>query len=379
MTTSSPSYRIGIDARMLHSSHGGIGRYTRNLLERLADLDHHNQYFVFITAEDETEWPLSQPNFQPVVVDAPFYSYAEQTTFLRTLYQYRLDLVHFLNFNHPVLYRRPFVVTMHDLTVYFYPVGRSQKSRLRRAGFVWSLRHAARSAKKVIAISDHTAQDVERHLGASQAKIEIVYEGGPEPMELPFGNKAMVQEYLGIREPYFLFLSQWRPHKGMLTLMNAFAKFKAETGLPHKLVLAGKQKMLVNEVKHTLAASPVSSDILTPGMVPEALLGPLYRNATAFVMPSEYEGFGLPVLEAFAYGAPVIVAENSSLPEVAGNGGLYFPTSDVAALSERMKELVGTPGLAEELVKHGQAQLKKFSWERMAKQTHDIYLNILEK
>lgn len=372
-------YHIGLDARFFRGETGGIGRYSRELIHHLAAIDHTNQYTVFLTEADLPEWQLEQKNFKIRVVPAAHYSLAEQTKFLRILLQERCDLVHFLNFNHPILYRRPFVVTLHDLTMYFFPVGRSQKSWVRRLAFVTILKRALRSARRIIAISEYTAHDAEKQLGISHAKMEVILEGGPERRELPFGNKALVQEYLGSRQPYFLFVSQWRPHKGMNTLIEAFTIFKEKTKAPHQLVLLGNQKSASESLKQALANSPFVSDIITPGFAPDELLPSLYHNAVACVMPSEYEGFGLPVLEAFSYQTPVIVADNSSLPEVAGAGGLYFPTRDAAALADRLTEMVTTPGLAADLVAKGDQQLQKFSWDRMAKQTLQLYLSTLEK
>lgn len=372
-------YRIGIDARFFRSETGGIGRYSRELISHLAEIDQFNEYTVFLTQADLPEWELNQANFKVKVVEAIHYSVAEQTKFLRVLWAEHLDLVHFLNFNHPVLYNRPFITTLHDLTMFFYPAGKSQKSLVRRMAFKQVMRHSLAGAKKVIAISEFSASDAAKHFNVSQAKMERIYEGGPDVKELPFGNKSMVQQYMGSLEPYFLFVSQWRPHKGIITLIEAFDKFKAKTGAPHKLVLIGRQKVSQVEVKEAMARSPYFQDIITPGFAPEELLPSLYHNATAFVMPSEYEGFGLPILEAYAYQAPVIAANNSSLPEVVGKGGLLFPTKDSGALADCMTEIYNKPELALKLIAEGQKHLSKFSWGKMAEETLALYQRVLEK
>jgi len=379
MTASPSPYRIAIDARFLRKDSAGIGKYSRELLSRLAQLDTVNHYTIYLTEKDLPDWTISQPNFVPKVVPTDNYSWQEQAAYLKELVAGRYDLVHFLNFNHPLFYMRPFVTTLHDLTVYLNPIGRSQSSIARRLAFIAIMRHAVMGAKKVIAISEHTAQDAQKHLGVSHAKMEVIYEGGPEPVELPFGNKAMVQDYLGSRQPYFLFVSQWRPHKGMITLVRAFEHFKRTTGLPHQLVLAGNQKDATPELREILAASAFAHDILAPGFIPDEIKPSVYRNATAYINPSEYEGFGLPILEAFAYGAPVIAANNSSLPEIVGKAGLLFATKDESALSTLMQQIVSDQNLARELVQKGAVQLKKFSWDSMAAKTLNVYMGILEK
>ncbi|MCC2631454.1 MAG: group 1 glycosyl transferase, partial [Patescibacteria group bacterium] len=216
MTYKTTPYRIAIDARFYRTETGGIGRYSQELIKHLAALDQHNEYTVFLTAADLPEWSLVQDNFKVEVVPVPHYSLAEQTKLLRILQNGKFDLVHFLNFNHPVLYRRPFVTTLHDLTVYFAPAGRSQKSKVRRLAFLYTLKRSMMAAKKVISVSEHSARDAEKHMGIPHAKMEVIYHGGPKPVQFEFGNKAKIQEYLGTRDPYFLFVSQWRPHKGIV-------------------------------------------------------------------------------------------------------------------------------------------------------------------
>ncbi len=371
-------YHIGLDARFYRSETGGLGRYTRELIDHLAKLDTTNRYTVLLTKADLPEWTLKQANFTPEVVDIPHYSLAEQTTLTRVLNQHHFDLVHFLNFNHPIFYRRPFVTTLHDLTLYFFPAGRSKKSQARQAAFRLIFRHALTAAQKVIAISQYTAKDATKHLQIPKSKMEVIYEGGPDPQKLPKDHQTEVKEYLKTDAPYFLFVSQWRPHKGILTLIEAFNAFKSLAKSDHKLVLLGNQKVAGDEVLETLNSSPYKDDIIAPGFAPDHLLPALYHHATAFVVPSEYEGFGLPVLEAFTYKTPVIVANNSSLPEVTGNGGLYFKTRDAKGLAERMEHLVRDKVLVDDLIKNSQEQLAKFSWEKTARETLLVYKEILD-
>ena len=374
-------YRIGIDARFFRSSTGGIGRYSRELLRHIAALDHENEYIVFITEADLPEWEIDQPNMQPVVVQAPHYSLKEQTSFYRTLLSYGCDLVHFLNFNHPILYRKPFVSTLHDLTLIHFPESnaRSSKLWLRKKAFMTVMRRSVHAARKVIAISEYTAHDAERVLGASQACMEVVYEGGPDVSPLPFGNKKIVQDYLGSKAPYILFVSQWRGHKGIKTLLEAFDRLKQEYGLPHKLVLTGRQESASDSVRERIRSSPFLADIVMPGFAPDDLLPALYHNAAVFVMPSEYEGFGLPVLEAMAYGAPAVIADNSSLPEVGGEAALRFVTADAVSLSDKIQQVLSDVHFADTLRQKGFIQVQKFSWDKCARDKLKVYAQILEK
>jgi glycosyltransferase involved in cell wall biosynthesis len=166
---SSPSptnrrHRIGIDARMYRKATGGIGRYTRELLHHLLPLDPHNEYVIFLTEADLNEWDIDLPNVTPHVVTALHYTSQEQTSFARELYKQKLDLVHFLSFNHPMLYRKPFVVTLHDLTMFLFPAhGQRRTHPIKRLGFNAIFRRAMHAAKKVIAISEYSAFDAEKN------------------------------------------------------------------------------------------------------------------------------------------------------------------------------------------------------------------------
>ncbi len=373
--------RIGIDARMYRKSTGGIGRYTRELLHHLLPLDPQNDYVIFLTPADMLEWDIDLPNVVPVVLDIRHFDpIKEQTTFLRELLRQKLDLVHFLNFNHPAFYMKPFVVTLHDLTILLFPARGDKKSNLvKKIGFNGVFKRALRSAKKIIAVSEYTAHDAEKRLKIPHAKMEVIPHGGPEPLRFLPGSKDMVQKYLGSRDPYFLFVSQWRPHKGIITAIEAFERFKKDTGLPHKLVLVGNPEAASEEVRTALVNNPAASDIIAPGFVPEELLPPLLHYSVSLLIPSEYEGFGLQTLEAYANGTAVIAANNSALPEVVGDAGLLFPTRDFKVLAEHMRLLALDPEFREKLIARGDKQLRKFSWKQCAEQTLCVYQAVLEK
>jgi glycosyltransferase involved in cell wall biosynthesis len=206
-----------------------------------------------------------------------------------------------------------------------------------------------------------------------------VLEGGPELQKLEFGSKAHVHEYIGRREPYILFLSQWRPHKGIGTILDAFEQFKRETNLPHTLVLVGKQDGAASSTMRHIARLEHRHDVITPGFAPDALLPALYKYASLFVMPSEYEGFGLPVLEALAQQTPCLIANASSLPEVGGAAAHYAPARDSAAWAQQLNRLLTNDSLREAPLVHAERQVKHFSWAVMAQRTAAAYETALAR
>jgi len=368
--------RIAIDARFWRKDTAGIGRYTRELVHNLAKLDHVNQYTVILTEKDATEWDIDQPNFHTAVLPYEHYTLSEQTGFLKWLNKQNFDLVHFLNFNHPILYRKNFVVTIHDLTLFKYPADNKKRSVLRKYAFYRVFKHAVRGASKVIAISQNTLNDTTTFFGVSKNNITLIYEGGPDVDKSKYNHHAVIN-YLKTDSPYFLFVSQWRPHKGIVTLVSAFNQFKNRYKTDQKLVLLGSQKVATEEIIRKIKTSPYSKDIIIPGFAPEDLLPSLYHFSSAFIVPSEYEGFGLPVLEGYSYQTPTIVAHNSSLTEVAGEGALFFPTSDVVNLVEQMHVVTSNKDLVQKQIEYGLAQLNKFSWQKCAQETLKTYNEVL--
>jgi glycosyltransferase involved in cell wall biosynthesis len=380
-TSGATSYRIGIDARFYRTTTGGIGRYTQQLLRHLFQVDRQNQYTVFITPDDVPDWNIDLPHVSVVVTPVKHYTPAEQTAFFRMLLAMNLDLVHFLNVNHPVLYRRPFVVTLHDLTIITHPeTTRSKSGVAKRKAYEYMVKRGLRAAKRVIAVTEHTAHDAEAMVKLPHARMEVIPHGVAPAQVIEFGSKCMVYDFLGTKQPYILFVSQWRAHKGILTLVEAFERFKEmhpESG--HVLVLTGDQASAPASLRDRVASSPAVADIIAPGFVPDELLPALYAHATVFVMPSEYEGFGMPALEAMSYGCPVILANNSSQPEVGGKAARYFATRDAVGLAEQLEIVMGDAGVREQMIAAGYQQIKKFDWTKTAERTLQVYLSILER
>lgn len=389
--------KIVIDARFYRSSTAGLGRYTRALIRELIKIDHENGYTIIITPDDEKEFDedvLSlksrTSNFHKLVVQITHYTVAEQTKLLKILNQLRPDLVHFTNFNHPILYRGKFVITVHDLTVMLYPVGRMQKSIIRRLAFNKVMSHAVSASQKVIAISQATKKDLVKYLHADPKKIQVIYEGiDPDYQKLQVtpaspseagraSYKLQVLKKYNIQKPYILFVSQWRPHKGLPELIKAFAILKEKYKVPHQLVITGKPNMDFPKLISAIENSPFASDIIKSGFVPEEDLPALFTGAQAFIFPSHYEGFGLPPLEAMASGVPVISSNASCMPEILGDAAVYFDPNKPADMAEKINSVLTSDDRRQTSVKKGLEQVKKYSWGKQARETLQIYKKVLK-
>ncbi|MEK7460650.1 MAG: glycosyltransferase family 1 protein [Patescibacteria group bacterium] len=382
---------IVIDGRFLRRSTGGIGRYTQALIRELINLASPYRYTVLLRPADQADWAmLVEPlkvdtdQWQTHVVDIPHYSLAEQTKLIQVLRGLKPDLVHFTNFNHPIRWRSPFVVTIHDLTILKYPVGTRQASKVFQWAFRQTLRHAALASRQVITVSETSKNDLVGLLHLPPAKVAVTYEGVDEifqPVNLPLRGRGqrLLAEKLHLRPPYLLFVSQWRPHKGLPILIEAYDLFrKANPRLKPQLVVVGQPNADYPEILAAIKKSPYGEDIVRPGFISETDLVHLYQTAEAFVFPSLYEGFGLPPLEAMAAGTPVIASDTSCLPEILGEAARLVPANDPSALASALAEVVTNRLLWRQLRAAGLARVRQFSWRKMGQETLAIYKAALE-
>lgn len=373
------SKRIGIDARIWRSETGGLGRYARNLVTELLKIDQENEYTVIITPADEKEFTLDAPNCRSLVVDIPHYSVAEQKALPKILNEQRFDLVHFTHFNHPIFYRKPFVVTIHDLIMHLFPTGAQTRSTIRKAAYKLVMNDTKR-AKKVIVPSESTKQDLISMLQFSPENIVVTPEGSEKKFRLHSQKEieAIKQKY-NLPDRYALFVSRWEKYKGLVSLIEAY-----ESLLPKfpnlALVICGKPAHQSPEVAQLVYDKQAAGlNIITPGFISDEDLAAMYSAASVYVHPSWYEGFGIMILEAFASGVPVVTSNVSSLPEVVDTAGLLINPHKPQEIANAIERILLQPKLAEELRRRGLERLKQFSWAKMAKMTQDVYRQVLHQ
>jgi glycosyltransferase involved in cell wall biosynthesis len=267
----------------------------------------------------------------------------------------------------PLYHPEASVATVHDLGYLYFPdehgaVGR----RLRHLANRWS----AGRARRTIAVSRATRDDLIRSYGVPAERIGVVYHGH-NPAFGPPGDaeRLRVRARYGLELPYFLFVGTLQPRKNYERLLRAFDRFAAEAREPHLLVLAGARGWQADRLERALAATRSSAAVRLLGYVDDADLPGLLGGAVALVLPSLYEGFGLPALEAMACGTPVLASTTSSLPEVVGDAGLLVDPLDVDAIAGALGRLADDPALRAELAARGRARAAAFTWERAARET----------
>jgi glycosyltransferase involved in cell wall biosynthesis len=297
----------------------------------------------------------------------------EQTLLPAAAMRARVDLVHSLASTAPLWGRFRRVVTVHDLIYARFP---EAHAGIRDKGMRVLVPQAARRSHRVIADSLNTREDLVQMLGVPAAKIDVVPLGlGSVRRVAPIDEREMRARFeLGERR-VLLSLSAKRPHKNLLALIGALARIPA-AGRP-VLVLAGYPTAHETELRARVASEGLDADVRFPTWLSAEELEGLWALAQAFVFPSLYEGFGLPVLEAMARGVPVACSNASSLPEVAGDAALLFDPHDEVAIADALRRLLGDATLREQLHARGLARVKEFTWERTARLTLESYRRAL--
>lgn len=377
--------KILFDGRFLSLSHAGIGRYSCEILKNLLPLDPKQKFIVLLMRGSKLDKALSAAMFERdnpveiIEVDERHYSFGEQTTFLRLLNSLKPDLVHFPHFNHPILYRGKFVVTIHDLTLSEYAErGGFYKRRL----YKYVIARAARNSQRVLTVSEYVKKILSKEFDLEAGKVVVTYNGIDGIFKKVTSPQALKKaEKYGLNKPYILSVGQWRAHKNLLRLVDAFASIQKEPEWQEKidLVFAGKIDPKYPQLRRRVQELGLTGRVKFIGFVEDADLPIIYNNAAVFVFPSFSEGFGLPGLEAQACGVPVVASERSCLPEILGEGALYFNPENSKEMAKKIKTVLEDKKIRESIVLKGEQNTKRFSWRNSAQKTLEVYREILYK
>ena len=360
--------KIGIDARLYGTKHRGLGRYVKHLVDGLALTDSHNQYVIFLTSDNFDEFTIQSPNVKKVLLNARWYSFKEQYLVQWIIKKENLDLMHFPHFNVPFNFTGRYIVTIHDLIIDHFPDSRATtlphwQYRLKLFLYKGMVRRAVKRAVTIIVPSEFVRQDLANIYHVPLAKIVKIHEGG----DLENNQPATGLDRLKISKPFLLYVGAAYPHKNLERLVKVFQKI--EPVGRYQLVLAGLEDIFYRR----LATSFKTDDIILTGYLSDAELAALYQRALIFIFPSLYEGFGLPPLEAQAYGLPVVAADCSALPEVLGRGALYFNPESEAEMAEKIKSVLEDQKVRQDLIRQGQINRQRFSWQKMVLETIKLY------
>ena len=374
---------IAIDYTPAYDQGGGIGRLVRELITALAHEDSQTPYRLFVAGASRSKLPLPPgPNFtwHPIPLSAEWMARLWQRARLPLPVNWLtgpIDLYHATDFVLPPVGRGvKTILTVHDLS--FIRVPETAAPNL-RAYLNVVVPRSVQKADHIIADSQATKDDLCALYGTAPDKITVLL-SGVDPRFAPVTDEAVLKSIrarYGIGEqPYIFCIGTVQPRKNYSRVIQALAALRAE-GLDLQLVIAGGKGWLEDEMYRTLRETHMQDHVHRIGFARDEDLPALYSGATLTAFPSLYEGFGLPILESMACGTPVVTANVSSLPEVAGEAALMVDPYDVPALTDAMRRLITDKALRGVLIQRGYEQVKQFTWAKAASQLRAIYERVL--
>ncbi|MBP9738868.1 glycosyltransferase family 4 protein [Candidatus Saccharibacteria bacterium] len=364
--------KIALDARLINSS---TGRYIERLIHYLEQIDTNNMYVIIIPSKDKDYYKPSNPRFSIAISDHPIYSFAEQVGFKNLLDEISPDLVHFCMPQQPILYKGRSVTTIHDLTLLNTYNSDKNWFIYRSKQFVgrFVFKRVARSSRFIITPTEYVKKTVVEFAHIPESKVRVTLEAAeavhdkPQPY-LPMDSKDFIM-YVGSQSDY----------KNAKRLILAHQKLLSSN--PElRLVLVGKTTGANGAAagrNQDWSKAQNHKNVTFTGFLPDDQLAWLYENTRAYVFPSLMEGFGLPGLEAMASGAPVVSSNATCLPEVHGGAAEYFNPLDINDIAQAIERVISDDELRSKLIELGHNQVAKYSWQRMAEQTHQVYLDAL--
>jgi glycosyltransferase involved in cell wall biosynthesis len=370
---------ISLNAHLLSLSQSyrgaGISWYINNLLQNLAQVAPDMQFTAFLHDQafrnqamrlQFSRWSTHRPIIR-ILWEQLIQPYA--------LYRTKTDLLHAMAFVAPVIVPCPFVVTVYDLSFLRFPETFRPFNR-------WYLKqfttHSVNRARAVIAISESTRQDVINLLGKPAAQVHTIYCGVDDNFRpLPATEVERFKIKRGLPDEFILYLGTLEPRKNIAGLIRAYAAWRSKDPTAPHLVIAGGKGWYYEEIFALVEIFNMADAIHFPGYIPQPELPLWYNAATLFAYPSHFEGFGLPVLEAMACGTPVITSNVSSLPEVVGTAGELVDPTDSDSITNALVRVMTDADMRASMSRMGMIQSANFNWHTTARETADIYRNVI--
>ena len=372
--------RIAIDYTPAINQTAGIGRYTRSLVQALADIDAENEYVLFYaySGREKPPWRFAdRPNFVEKAASVSDRTLAILWHRLRlplpiNLLVGNVAIYHATDFVLPPLRRTSGIVTVHDLSFILFPDHAD-------SGLVTYLERAVppsiRRAQLVLADSENTRNDIICLLDAEPESVEVLYAGVDRRFVVIDDEEYLdtVRQRHGLAWPFVLSVGTIERRKNLSRLVQAYGRLRSRREALPKLLIVGRRGWLYEDVFEAVADLALEDEVIFLGYVPEADLPALYNLAEVFVYPSLYEGFGLPPLEAMACGTPVVAANTSSLPEVLGDACLSVSPTDIDGLADAIDRVLSDTELRRSLRQKGLARAMRFTWEAAAQRLLELY------
>lgn len=366
--------RIGFDYRLGGNINAGIGRYSFELLRQLLLGRSGDEYVVIYNEDNVNPQDLSvfrELGAELVPTRIRHYSWQEQLFLPKILKRLNLDLMHFPNFNVPIRYKGPFVVTIHDV-VHHKISGHKRSRRWKFYAYKYIIQKAAERAERILTVTEYAKKEIVHYLQVPADKVTVIYEAMATPPEHVTSVADLKRKYL-LSRPYILFVGTLERKKNLPFLAKAFARFLQQYHYDMDLVIVGKTDMHYPEIREQMLAVGPKHRLVFTGFVSDADQAGLYEGAYAFVTPSLHEGFGLPGLEAMRYGVPVLAANTEVFNEVYDNAAIYFDPKDPDELASSLNLLVSDQPFYARMSSLGKARAESFNWATTASATRSLY------
>ena len=364
--------KICIDTRKIADF--GIGTYVRNLLEHLSAIDHSNDYYLLFNPADIDHYNYPGGNFHKLADCSRKYGVREHWSIPRKLEQYDIGVYHSPHYVTPVWKKKPTIVTIHDLIHLIFPQYLPSKAAHFYAQLMF--RNSINRSDKIITDSEWSKKDMVRILNVHEQRIKVIYPAVDEQFhKIPNGSPmTAIAEKFQIDDNYALYVGSFKPHKNVDNLITAFGSINQK--LCRYLVLAGDRWHNFKDLQRLVQETGLTARILTFERLGIKDLNLLYNGAEIFIFPSRYEGFGLPPLEAMKCEIPVAASNASCIPEILGDGAIYFHPGSTAEITQRLEDILMDSTLRKELIERGKDRVKVFSWLKTARETLEIYREV---
>jgi len=357
---------IGIDAsRAARKIRTGTENYSRNLIFNLAKIDKTNKYILYVGPDYDGCFDGLGKNFGvKIIQNKRFWTQIGLTS---EMFKSKPDVLLVPSHILPIITPKKIIVTIHDLAWKYFP-GAYSRGEIRLQNL--AIKRAIKKKSQIIVYSKSTAGDLKKFYNVDSNLIHFVPMGFESA---PSGRKLSDDLYDQIGGKYILSVGRLESKKNIVNLVKAYNMLRSERDTKEKLVLVGKPGYGYDEIKEEIDQNKkFKHDIIETGFVNDSDLIALYQNASLFAFSSFYEGFGFPILEAFAANIPVVTSKTSSMPEVAGSGALFVNPEKSFEIAAAMSQILNKPDLAKKLVNAGKDQLKKYSWDKCARETLQV-------
>ncbi|MDD5644401.1 MAG: glycosyltransferase family 1 protein [bacterium] len=369
--------KIAIDAHCIGKNLAGNNTYTINLVNNLLKLYPRHKWIIYISPEGKPFITNNNPNVKLITLKSksPLRRYLFEMP--KSLRKEKPDVLH-IQYHGPFFHNCPTVLTVHDISYEIFPRYFTLPERLR---LHFSVPCFIKKANSVITVSEYSRKDMIKKYGLEENKIKTVYNGIDHDFYTektsPEDTKLLAEA--GIKKPFLLSVGSLQPRKNIEGILLALKKIYKS--LPElRWIIAGPEGWLSGGIHKTFKENPELHSIINfTGYVRPEMLRALYRNALAMIYVPFYEGFGLPVLEAMACGAPVITSNVTSLPEVAGNAAILVNPNNIGEIAESIKKVWLSEKLGREMSQKGMDRARNFSWQKAAEETFSILESAVKK